>query len=233
MATNNNSTPIRVFVDDVASMCDTYGQPFGLRELLFCIRDIPYGRPTLPRDPLSVLADWKGTCSGKHLLAARVLDIMGVGSRLYCRPYRLDDAQIALPHCVTQPYVGHDIWDVHNYLEIDAAAGRLKVDVTWSQELVGVGFCVTLYWDEFTNFRIAAPPGKAIPVRNPATLNDTKELILSCLNTVSARALREHYILDLAAFANRHSPALRRDEGIALTLQTIRAHQAKRGVLLK
>lgn len=229
MTTDETDAPIRAFIDDVARACNASGQPCGLREMLFCIRDIPYGRPALPRDPLSVLADWRGTCSGKHLLAARVLDIMGVASRLYCQSYRLDDAQDALPRAVTQSYVGHGIWDVHNYLEIETASGPLKIDVTWSHTLADAGFPTTLDWDGSTDFRIAAPPGEAIQVNDPAALNDLKESLLARLNMAPARAMREQYILALAAFASRHGSATGRDEGIALTLQAIRSRQAPHG----
>lgn len=220
---------IRAFIDDVARTCEIHGQPYGLRELLFCIRDIPYGRPTLPRDPLSVLAEWRGTCSGKHLLAARVLGLMGVGSRLYCRTYRLDDALDTLPRHVTQPYMGHNIWDVHNYLEIDVASGHHKVDVTWSHLLADAGFSTTLEWDGTSDFCIAAPLGEVMQVSDPAQLNDFKESLLTRLNAAPARALREQFILELAAFASRHSAAPSREEGIAQTLQAIRSRQTTPG----
>lgn len=226
MTDKNIEAPIRTFIDDVASACRANGQPFGLRELLFCIRDIPYGRPTHPRDPLSVLADWKGTCSGKHLLAVRVLAALGVRSQLYCQSYRLDDAGDALPRQVTQSYVGHNIWDVHNYLELDTESGWLKVDVTWSQELAEAGFPTTLDWDGTADFRIAAPVGEIFIVSDPALLAESKEALLERLNTPIAREMRERYIAGLTAFAMQHSRATTRETGVAMTLQTIRSRSA-------
>lgn len=229
MKTADIDAPIRGFVDSLARACDANGQPCGLREILFCIRDIPYGRAAAPRDPLSVLADWRGTCSGKHLLASRVLRIMGTGTTLYCQPYRLDDALDSLPFDVVQTYVGQGIWDVHNFLEIGTPAGPLKVDLTWSRELANVGFPATVAWDGVSSFRIAAPPGQAIPVERPAELNDKKEALLQHLNSPVARTLRERYIEDLAAFASRHSPLHSRDEGMEGTLVDIRERQAAFG----
>ena len=222
MQTADIDAPIREFVDDVASACHANGQSCGLREVLFCIRDIPYGRPTAPREPLAVLAEWKGTCSGKHLLASRVLGIMRVKTRLYYQPYRLDDACEDLPLDVVQPYVGHGIWDVHNFLEIDTAAGPLKVDLTWSRELAGFGFPTTLAWDGASHFRIAAPSGQALPVTHPAELNDTKEALLQRLNSPAARTLRERYIEDLAEFATCHCPLRAREDSMEGTLADIR-----------
>lgn len=229
MKTANIDVPIRAFVENVARACDTHGQPCGLREVLFCIRDIPYGRPAAPRDPLSVLADWKGTCSGKHLLASRVLSIMGADARLYCQPYRLDDALEVLPFDVVQSYVGQGIWDVHNFIEIGTAARPLKVDLTWSRKLADVGFPTTLAWDGVSSFRIAAPPGQMLLVDHPAKLNDKKEALLLRLNSPVARRLRERYIEDLTAFATRHCSLRGREEGMEGTLADIRERQAGSG----
>ncbi|CAN7508940.1 hypothetical protein LJR230_003428 [Trinickia sp. LjRoot230] len=222
MTTADLDAPIRAFVDDVARVCDAHGQPCGLREVLFCIRDIPYGRPAAPRDPLSVLADWKGTCSGKHLLASRVLEFIGANARLLCQPYRLDDARDTLPRDVVQPYLGRGIWDVHNFLVVDTAARPLKVDLTWSRQLAGFGFPTTLVWDGASDFQIAAPQGHALTIDHPAELNDQKEALLQRLNSPAARALRERYIADLAAFATCHCPLRSREASMAGTLADIR-----------
>lgn len=229
MKTADINAPIRALVEDVASACDAHGQPCGLRELLFCIRDIPYGRPAAPRDPLSVLAHWKGTCSGKHLLASRVLAITETNSRLYCQPYRLDDARETLPLDVVQPYLCQGIWDVHNFLEIDTPVGPLKVDLTWSRELAGFGFPATLAWDGANDFQIAAPPGEAVRVNYPAELHERKEALLLHLNSPAARTLRDRYIEDLAAFAICHCPLRSREEGVEATLADIRERHTESG----
>lgn len=222
MQTADINAPVRVFMDAVASACDAHGQQCGLREILFCIRDIPYGRPAHPRDPFAVLANWKGTCSGKHLLASCVLDIMKANVRLFCQPYRLDDARGILPLELVRPYVGHGIWDVHNFLEIETGARPLKVDLTWSRELAGFGFPTTLAWDGTSNFQIAAPPGRAFPVNHPDELNERKEAFLLRLNSPAARILRERYIEDLTAFAIRHCRQRSREESVEGTLADIR-----------
>lgn len=219
---------VREFISEVERACNAQGLPCGLRELLFCVRDIPYGRPTRPRDPLSVLTDWKGTCSGKHLLAALILSITARGARLYCHAYRLDDARDVLPRSVTQPYIGHGIWDVHNYLEIDAANVPLKIDVTWSRELAPMGFPTTLDWDGARDFFLAAPPGEAVQVESPDELNGVKDEMLSRLNAPLAQKLRERYIEDLAMFASRHCARPQREEGIKGTLAALRGQLAAR-----
>jgi hypothetical protein len=227
--TSATASTISAFTGEVERACIDRAQPFGLRELLFCIRDIPYGRPALPRDPASVVADWKGTCSGKHLLTRAIFDTLGLRSRLFCLPYRLDDALDALPREVVQRYVGQGLWDVHNYLELDTPAGPVKVDVTWSRELVGFGFHTTLDWDGAHDFRIAAPPGEPVPVMHDSDLTALKDELLQRLNPPAARALRERYIEDLSVFASGHSTSGGRADGIAATLDDLRRREAHYG----
>ena len=151
---------------------------------------------------------------------------MGIDARLYCQPYRLDDALDALPFNVVFQYVGQGIWDVHNFVEIStAAAWPLKVDLTWSRELADVGFPTTLAWDGAGSFRLAAPPGQALLIDDPTELNDKKEALLLHLNSSAARTLRERYIEDLAAFATRHCPPRSREEGMERTLADIRGRR--------
>jgi hypothetical protein len=229
MNKHDTEAPILAFIDEVACCCKDNGQSFGLRELLFCIRDIPYGRPTSPRDALSVLFDWTGTCSGKHLLASRVLGAMGLGAALYCLTYRLDDAHASLPREVVERYADQGIWDVHNYLELDGPSGPIKVDVTWSRELACLGFPTTLNWDGATDFRIAAPPGEAMRVHRADDLIEVKEALLSRLNTPAARSRRERYIEDLASFASRHTATRSRQASIRETLAVIQASESRSG----
>ncbi|MDB5937221.1 MAG: hypothetical protein JWQ01_4565 [Massilia sp.] len=226
--TTSNALAIQAFIGMIEQQCVAHAQPFGLCELLFCIRDIPYGRPASPRDPISVLTDWRGTCSGKHLLAQASLAAMGLHSTLYCLPYRLDDALDTLPREVVSEYAGHGLWDVHNYLEVNAAQGAIKVDVTWSRKLSTFGFPTTLAWDGIEDFRIAAPPGEAISVPNDADLATIKDQLLARLNPPSARALRERYIEALSAFALRLSSEEGQFSGIEATLAEIRQRRASR-----
>jgi hypothetical protein len=216
------TSPVAAFIDEVKRASAGRAQPFGLRELLFCIRDIPYGRPSAPGDPASVLAEWRGTCSGKHLLARDLLDALGLRCTLFGLAYRLDDALGALPREIVRRYVGQGLWDVHNYLELDAPAGPVKVDVTFSRELAGLGFPTTLAWDGASDFRVAAPAGEPLPVARDADAAAFKREWLQRLNPPPALALRERYIADLSAFALAHSAPVGRADGIAATLADLR-----------
>jgi hypothetical protein len=221
--------PVADFMAEVEAECARADMAFDLRAVLFCIRDIPYGRPASPRDPVSVLTDWKGTCSGKHLLVRAILETMGLRSRLFCLPYLLDDAQNTLPSDVVQAYIGQDLWDVHNYLELNTPAGPVNVDVTWSRELAEFGFPTTLHWDGEHAFHIAAPTGEPVLVSRDVDLITVKDQLLQRLTPPAARALRECYIEDLSVFASNYSTLGARANGIAATLHDIRRRYAHPG----
>jgi hypothetical protein len=222
--------PITDFMAEIEAECARANMAFDLRAILFCIRDIPYGRPASPRDPVSVLTDWKGTCSGKHLLVHTILDALGLRSKLFCLPYLLDNALNTLPREVVQVYMGQGVWDVHNYLEIDTPTGPVNVDVTWARELAEFGFPATLHWDGKHDFRSAAPVGEPVLVSSDVDLTSTKEQLLQRLNPGAARVLRERYIEDLSVFASKHSTQGARGNGIVATLGDIRWRYAYSGV---
>lgn len=49
-----------------------------LREAIRRVRDLPYGRPDDPDDPVAVLREDVGTCSTKHTVLARLCEELGV-----------------------------------------------------------------------------------------------------------------------------------------------------------
>lgn len=215
------SDPIAQLLSDVEREARRRGSTRGLREVLFCLRDIPYGRPTTPRDPLAVLQEWKGTCSGKHLLAQRVLDRLGVASTLYCHPYRLDDALDVLPSAVVGSYAGRGVWDVHNYLVAHLSSGPARIDLTWSRDMADRGFTTTLDWDGRRHFRVAAGPGEAIAVESGTDLAEMKDGLLHQLNPPAARALREDFIETLSRFASAGAAPRGRAASVAATLDSL------------
>lgn len=63
-------------------------QNISLKTLLYVIQEIPYGRPK-NNSLESILAECKGTCSGKHLLAKEILDFIGIPSQLVMASYKV------------------------------------------------------------------------------------------------------------------------------------------------
>lgn len=88
-----------------------------LREAIRFVRELPYGRPSDPDDPLAVLADGVGTCSTKHALLARLcgeLDVTDV--RLTLGIYEMDGQSTPGVGPVLDAYGLEAIPEAHCYL---------------------------------------------------------------------------------------------------------------------
>lgn len=207
-------------LQDMRAACAARGTAFDLRVLFSVVRDIPYGRPADPMNPNNVVSEWRGTCSGKHVLLRALLQRLGYASRLYCHPFRIDDAAAVLPITVTREFIGQGIWDVHNYLVVGIGTKDIVVDVTWPSELGAHGFATTRFWDGASDFAIAAAPGEAIEVQTEELANVKRRLLYE-LNDQVRLARRERYIKALSEYALRYGRPSDRSAGIERTLREL------------
>jgi hypothetical protein len=110
------------------------GGPLGLRESVLAISRIPYQRPSaLTAD--AVVAEWRGTCSTKHLLLWRLAEERWPHHRiqLWNRVYRVDrelargrwgdDIAAAVPV--------DGLIDVHCYATMESNGQRTVIDATF------------------------------------------------------------------------------------------------------
>ncbi len=111
------------------------GQARGdLRATVLALSRIPYGRPKV-QSPAGVLAEWRGTCSTKHLLLAAILQERWPELRiaLWHRVYRvtkeLAHARWGPGVAAIVPAVG--LVDVHTYATIQSGPDRITLDVTF------------------------------------------------------------------------------------------------------
>ena len=63
-----------------------------LREAFEFIWQLPYGRNSMPENPIAPLAEGRGTCSTKHALLARLLAEQGVAAELRLGIYEMSEA---------------------------------------------------------------------------------------------------------------------------------------------
>lgn len=98
-----------------------------LRQVVNAVQAIPYGRPG-SRTAEGVVGEWKGTCSTKHALLARLLRERWpeLQPRLVHRVYRVSRESIIQRHgadaAVAVPAAG--LTDVHRYLVLTRQARR-------------------------------------------------------------------------------------------------------------
>jgi hypothetical protein len=104
-----------------------------LADVYALVRDMPYRRAS-DRRPETILAEWRGTCSGKHYLLQALYAEMGLRSQIMaCTTVApVDPAQV--PEALQPLYqaANRRFVDVHNYLVLSLADGQqMNVDATW------------------------------------------------------------------------------------------------------
>jgi|GEM_PF-578910 len=201
----------------VAEGCAARGAPTTLRELLFCIRDMPYLRPGDSASVSSVLSEWRATCSGKHVVVHALLLAAGLRPRLMMRAYSLDAAD-GLPRALVEPYHGRGIFDVHNFIRCDLGRGEISIDVTWPARLRDAGFAIAADWDGSSDFAIAAPSGEDVEISCDGEGIEQKRALLKRINSPGAKAAREQFIEALARHAADLCPWTPMRETIRTTL---------------
>lgn len=131
------------------------GEP-DLRGVVLAVSRIPYGRPS-DRTPETVLREWRGTCSTKHLLLAHL-----IGERwpqhpveLWHRPYAVtgDLARERWGEEVADVLPSEGLVDVHTFATVRIDDEDVPVDVTFPID----------DWDGRSPLPLHCGPGTDIP----------------------------------------------------------------------
>ena len=128
-----------------------------LRQVVNAVQAVPYGRPRV-RTAEGVIGEWKGTCSTKHALLARLLGEQWpeLQPRLVHRVYRVSRSS------VLQRYGGEaagavpagGLTDVHRYLVIVLAGREVTIDITFPGDQA---------WDGHRSMCLACGDGRDFP----------------------------------------------------------------------
>ncbi len=157
-----------------------------LTSTVLAISRIPYGRPS-SQSPEAVLADWRGTCSTKHLLLAAIvrecwpeLDVQ-LWHRVY--PVTKELAFDKWGPQVAEIVPESGLVDVHTYATIRQGSQRITVDVTFPLD----------HWDGAMAIPLACADGVDYPA-GPNLLAEKANLVETFCNP----ELRELFIAALA-----------------------------------
>jgi hypothetical protein len=205
------------FVRLLEAACSARGMRMSLAYLLYCLRDMPYRRPSSSSDVNSILREWRGTCSGKHLLVQKIFSALGWRAQLIMRAYPIDAAD-TLPPSLLQTFAGRGIWDVHNFVEFQVGTECRRIDITWPLALAEQGFTTTAYWDGSTDFRLAAPTGEDLVISADAHGLKLKKQLLQQKNDAASLSAREDFIIALAQYSDRLAPLVGMQDTIDGTL---------------
>lgn len=133
-----------------------------VRQVVAAAQAIPYGRPT-SRTPEGVIGEWKGTCSTKHALLARLIGERwpGMRPRLMHRVYDADRTAVRQRHGAAAADAVPDggLADVHRYLIITVDTRDVVLDVTFPGDPP---------WDGHSSMTLACGEGQDFPAgENP------------------------------------------------------------------
>lgn len=177
------------------------------------IRDLPYGRPTGTAIDAPIL-EWRGTCSGKHMLLGAVLDEFGLRSRMMIATYRFS---WTLPGPVPTPLVpileSGPVPDVHNFLSVTWDGARFHaVDATWPKGGRTLGLVVNDWSPGRDHVVACTKPYEAWALPPGHDLREEKQRILA-RHCGADLARREAFIEALAAWLETAPyPPASRDE---------------------
>ena len=97
------------------------------------VRDMTYHRAS-DRRPETIIAEWQGTCSGKHYLLQALFAELGLPSQVMaCTTFTpVDPAHVPEEVFPLYQAANRRFVDVHNYLLVSLDGGRtMIVDATW------------------------------------------------------------------------------------------------------
>jgi hypothetical protein len=164
------------------------------------VRDMPYHRAS-DRRPETILAEWRGTCSGKHYLLKALFAELGLASTVMActsdvpvDPAQVPEAQQPLCEAANRRFV-----DVHNYLVLDLAdGGRMIIDATWPLSARDSGLQVNEEFILGQDQRLAAVPLQSWPVPADQDPQDFKDQLLRANFTPAELEFREAVIRALS-----------------------------------
>ena len=160
------------------------------------VRDMPYQRAS-DRHPQTTIAEWRGTCSGKHYLLQALFAELGLQSQVMtCSAVipiaaeRISEALRPLYEAANRRFV-----DIHNYLLVELPEGRqMIVDATWPLAAQADGLPVNASFRLGHNHQLAAEPLETWPVPFDRDPQEFKEELLRTCFTPAELEFREEVI---------------------------------------
>lgn len=161
------------------------------------VRDMPYRRAS-NRDPETTIAEWQGTCSGKHYLLKALFAELGLSSQVMaCTTITPVDPQ-AVPETHRSLYeaANRRFVDVHNYLLVDLPDGRgqMIVDATWPLSARAAGMISNEAFILGEDQKLAADPLQTWPIPPDVDPQEFKDQLLRSHFSEAELEFREEVI---------------------------------------
>lgn len=157
------------------------------------VRDMPYRRAS-DRRPENIIAEWQGTCSGKHYLLQALFAELGLPSQLMaCTTFTpVDPTHVPVDIFPLYEAANRRFVDVHNYLLVSLDGDRrMIVDATWPLSSGPSGRVVNERFVLGEDQQIAEPPLETWPVPSGQDPQAFKEQLLQTHFTPAELKYRE------------------------------------------
>ncbi|MBM3139996.1 MAG: hypothetical protein FJZ92_07215 [Chloroflexi bacterium] len=163
------------------------------------VRDMPYERAS-SRAPEVTIAEWRGTCSGKHFLLRELFAELGFPTTLIActHEFTLENATWA-PAPLRAILAEGPIPDVHNFLRLqcypntERADEWMTVDATWPRAGTPLGLPVNEHFELGRDHEIACDPIEVFHLPDGEDPQVVKERLVE-LHVGEQRARRERFI---------------------------------------
>ena len=148
------------------------------------VRDMPYRRAS-SREPGVTIEEWRGTCSGKHILLRVLFEELGMQTTMILAPHEFTEANSPwLPPALLTMVHEAPVRDVHNFLRVQPVgqlgpqAEWVTVDATWPLTARALGLPANEAFDLDHDMGIAADPDEVFHVPPDANPSELKARIL-------------------------------------------------------
>lgn len=152
--------------DQIIEIADKFSKtenPF--KESTLFVRDIAYG-DVGSRDPLDILVQKMGTCSGKHFLLKEIYKNLGFEVKDMIAEHRFNNLNVALSEELQGMLDQSEVPDPHNFLKVKVGDEWYQVDVTWDKSLAKVGLETNEDWEGKSDMKLCVSPDLIIEVED-------------------------------------------------------------------
>ena len=128
------------------------------------VRDMPYERASAPT-PEAVVAEWRGTCSGKHYLLDALYEDFGLASMLMVALHQFTAENTPwLPPELRAHLEAGPLPDVHTFLRLQIEGDWMTVDATWPNSAAALGLPVNARFEPGRAMTVACDPDEVFHI---------------------------------------------------------------------
>lgn len=154
------------------------GEPLSAERAFALVRDMPYRRAS-SRRPEAIIAEWRGTCSGKHYLLSDIFRELGLESRVIMCTHRFTpENTLHFPPELRELVAVSPVPDVHTYLRVNTTEGWTVVDATWPSSAGPLGMTVNREFKPDRDMTLACQPIETLPVPEGVDPQEFKERVI-------------------------------------------------------